>query len=113
MDPLEGLRRVDPGAHKKKGEFAGMQFSRTEIMHILVAVLVLAAAFTIMLRKSYLPFISSYLNTSVLVSILVLFAVARTLAQTTDPDTLAEMTAAPLTGRAVALDGRGGFEVAG
>lgn len=76
MDPLEGLRRVDPGANKKKGEFAGMQFSRTEIMHILVAVLVLAAAFTIMLRKSYLPFISSYLNTSVLVSILVLFAVA-------------------------------------
>lgn len=38
---------------------------------------------------------------------------ARTLAQTVDPDTLAEMTAAPLTGRAVALDGRGGFEVTG
>lgn len=75
MDPLEGLRRVDPGAQKKKGEFAGMQFSRTETVHIFISIFVLAAAFTIF-RRDMLASIMYYLGTSEIISIVVLFAIS-------------------------------------
>lgn len=48
---LERLRRVDPGY---KEENSGLKFSKTELIHILIAVLVLSLAFSIILRGSYL-----------------------------------------------------------
>lgn len=67
MDPLEGLRIVNPAPGKK---FSGMTFSKTELIHITIAVLVLAVAFTMMLRKG------SHLDPNPLMNILYLFGVS-------------------------------------
>jgi Zn-dependent protease len=49
---LEGLKRVDPGF--KRGP-SGLSFSKTEIVHIAIAVIVLSVAFAIMMYSdSYL-----------------------------------------------------------
>jgi len=50
-DAVDGLRRVDPGYRKPRGKIS---FSKTEILHIIVAMVILSAAFSIMLRGSRL-----------------------------------------------------------
>ena len=50
-DAADGLRRVDPGYKRPRGKIS---FSKTEILHITVAMVVLSAAFSIMMRGSTL-----------------------------------------------------------
>jgi len=49
-DPVDGLRRVDPGYKVPKGQ---IKFSKTEILHIAVAILVLSIAFSIVMRRGF------------------------------------------------------------
>lgn len=51
MQDIDGLRRVDPGYRAQKGKIS---FSKTEILHIIVAILVLSAAYSILFRGSSL-----------------------------------------------------------
>ncbi|MDR3283427.1 MAG: Zn-dependent protease [Candidatus Methanoplasma sp.] len=65
---INSLRRVDPGYRAPKGD---IRFSRVEIIHILIAVIVLSVAFTaILYRGSRLNYDSYVLN------LVELFAVA-------------------------------------
>lgn len=50
-DPVENMRRVDPGYRAPKGKIS---FSKTEILHITVAIVVLSAAFSIIMRNNRL-----------------------------------------------------------
>ncbi|MDR1690583.1 MAG: site-2 protease family protein [Candidatus Methanoplasma sp.] len=50
-DAADGLRRVDPGYRSARGK---IKFSKTEILHIAVAIIVLSAAFSIIMRNSRL-----------------------------------------------------------
>ena len=50
-DEIEGMRRVNPGFPGQRGKIS---FSKTEILHITVAVVVLSVAFTIIFRGSHL-----------------------------------------------------------
>jgi len=50
-DAADGLRRVDPGYRQPHGK---IRFSRTEVLHITVAIVVLSAAFVMVFRGSYL-----------------------------------------------------------
>lgn len=70
MDRIDGLRRVDPEANRK---FAGMKFSKTEIVHITIAVVVLSLAFAIMMyrRSGYDSFSSDFAT-----GVLILFAMS-------------------------------------
>ncbi len=65
---LEGLRRVDPGFRKGPG---GLSFSKTEIVHIAVALIVLSIAFTVMLYRG-----GSHLDNNTLVNIAEIFLVS-------------------------------------
>ena len=49
-DPVDGLRRVDPGYKVPKGQ---IKFSKTEILHITVAILVLSVAFSVVMRRRF------------------------------------------------------------
>jgi Zn-dependent protease len=48
-DPLEGMRRVDPAYLSSKGK---IRFSKTEILHISAAIVVLSVAFFLVFRNS-------------------------------------------------------------
>ncbi len=49
VDPYDNLRRVDPGYSPPKGKIS---FSKVEIAHIAVAIIVLSAAFSIIMRRN-------------------------------------------------------------
>lgn len=66
---FERMKRVDPEA--SKGSVGGMKFSKTEVFHIAVAVLVLTLAFTIILSKG-----GSVLDSNKYVSLLKIFGIA-------------------------------------
>lgn len=66
MVNIDGLRRVDPG-HKQPGN---MRFSKTELMHILLAVLVLTLAFTIVMYRG------SHLDDNEMMNIIKIFGVS-------------------------------------
>ena len=51
MQDIDGLRRVDPGYRAPKGKIS---FSKTEVFHIAIAIIVLSAAFSIIFRNSHL-----------------------------------------------------------
>ena len=50
-DSVDGLRRVDPGYRAPRGK---IRFSKTEVLHIVAAMLVLTAAFSLVMRGSRL-----------------------------------------------------------
>jgi len=50
-DSVDGLRRVDPGYHRPRGKIS---FSKTEVLHITAAIVVLSAAFSMIMRNSRL-----------------------------------------------------------
>jgi Zn-dependent protease len=50
-DSVDGMRRVGPGYSTAPGK---IRFSKTEVLHIAVAIAVLSAAFSIIMRDSYL-----------------------------------------------------------
>ncbi|MDR3206130.1 MAG: Zn-dependent protease [Candidatus Methanoplasma sp.] len=64
---IDGLRRVDPQYRIQKGQ---IRFSRTEIIHIAIAVLVLSIAFTAILYRG------SRLNDDEILNFVEIFAVA-------------------------------------
>lgn len=68
MDRIDGLRRVDPEANRK---FAGMKFSKTEIVHITIAVMVLSLAFAILMRRRYELFSDNFV-----IGMLMIFAMS-------------------------------------
>ena len=47
-DSVDGLRRVDPGYRRQRGK---IRFSMTEVLHIAVAIVVLSAAFSIVIMR--------------------------------------------------------------
>ncbi|MDR3075629.1 MAG: site-2 protease family protein [Candidatus Methanoplasma sp.] len=49
QDPVDGMRRVDPGY---RGQHGKISFSRTEILHLTIAIVVLSMAFSIIMRGS-------------------------------------------------------------
>ncbi|MDR1954668.1 MAG: site-2 protease family protein [Candidatus Methanoplasma sp.] len=51
QDRYDGMRRVDPGYLSSRGKIS---FSKTEILHITVAIVVLSIAFSILMRDSIL-----------------------------------------------------------
>ncbi len=51
QDGVDGLRRVDPGYRAQRGK---IKFSKTEILHIAAAVIVISIAFSIIMRNSVL-----------------------------------------------------------
>jgi len=51
QDPVDRMRRVDPGFRARSGRIS---FSKTEILHIAAAVAVLSVAFTLIMRGSRL-----------------------------------------------------------
>lgn len=58
-DAADSLRRVDPGYRRPRGRIS---FSKTEILHITVAIAVLSAAFSIMMRGSILDPVDPTMN---------------------------------------------------
>jgi len=50
-DEVEGMRRVNPGFPGQRGKIS---FSKTEVLHIAIAIAVLTAAFSIVFRFSHL-----------------------------------------------------------
>ena len=50
-DSVDSLRRVDPGYRRPRGKIS---FSKTEILHITVAIVVLSAAFSLIMRNGRL-----------------------------------------------------------
>ncbi|MDR2846585.1 MAG: Zn-dependent protease [Candidatus Methanoplasma sp.] len=72
MDQIDNLRRVDPGYRVPKGKIS---FSRTEIWHIAIALLVLALAFTLILYRAgnvlYLDTVTNILALLAISSVLV------------------------------------------
>lgn len=50
-DSADGMRRVGPGYHRPQGKIS---FSKTEVLHITAAIVVLSAAFSIIMRNSHL-----------------------------------------------------------
>lgn len=72
QDPIDGMRRVDPGY---RGPVAGkIKFSRSEIVHILIAVIVLSVAFTIILFRG-----GSILSGNPAANIIMIFALSMVL----------------------------------
>lgn len=67
MTDMDNLRRVDPGYKKERVK---LKFSGAELVHILAAILVLAAAFTVMLSRS------SHLHDNPTANIIMLFGVS-------------------------------------
>lgn len=70
-DPVDNMRRVDPGYRAPRGKIS---FSKTEILHILAAIIVLTAAFSIVMRNNRLV-VDPTMNTIYIIGISLILVV--------------------------------------